>query len=71
MDLVENVKPEMVVKRNQNVSIKVDRMGLLVTALGKTLQDGRVGDCIKVQNLSSQRIIIAKVKEDGSVEPVF
>ncbi len=71
MDLVENVKPELVVKRNQNVIIKVDRMGLLVTALGKTLQDGRVGDCIKVQNLSSQRIIIAKVKEDGSVEPVF
>ncbi|OHB61573.1 MAG: flagella basal body P-ring formation protein FlgA [Planctomycetes bacterium GWF2_42_9] len=71
MNLVEDVKPQVILKRNQNVLIKIEKMGLVVTAIGKTLQDGCVGDCIKVQNLSSQRIIIVKVKQDGSVEPIF
>jgi flagella basal body P-ring formation protein FlgA len=69
--MVESVKQEVILKRNQSVLIKVEKMGLVVTAIGKTLQDGRVGEFIKVQNLSSQRIIIVKVKQDGSVEPVF
>jgi len=70
-DMVEEVKPQIVLKRNQNVLIKVDRFGLVVTAIGRTLQDGRAGEYIKVQNLSSQRVILVQVKEDGSVEPVF
>ncbi|OHB49454.1 MAG: flagella basal body P-ring formation protein FlgA [Planctomycetes bacterium GWF2_41_51] len=71
MGMAEPVKPEIILKRNQNVLIKVDRLGLLVTAMGKTLQEGRAGEYIKVQNLSSQRVILAIVNEDGSVEPVF
>lgn len=71
MDMVEPVKPQVILKRNQNVLIKIDRFGLLVTAIGKTMQEGRVGEYIKVQNLSSQRVILVKVQEDGSVEPVF
>ncbi|MHC4762939.1 MAG: flagellar basal body P-ring formation chaperone FlgA, partial [Planctomycetota bacterium] len=63
--------PHILLKRNQNVVIKVDRLGLLITAIGKTMQDGRVGEYIKVRNVDSQRIIMAKVSEDGSVEPVF
>ena len=69
--MVGPVKPKVLLKRNQNVVIKVDRLGLLITAIGKTMQDGRVGEYIKVQNADSQRIILAKVNEDGSVEPVF
>jgi len=71
MSMLEVVKPPVVLKRNQNVLIKVERLGMVVTAIGRTMQEGRAGDYIKVQNLSSQRVIIAKVKEDGSVEPVF
>ncbi len=70
-DMVGPVKPPILLKRNQTVLIKVDRLGLVVTAIGKALQDGRLGEYIKVQNVNSQRIIIAKVNEDGSVEPVF
>jgi flagella basal body P-ring formation protein FlgA len=71
LNMVENVKPDIILKRNQSVLIKVDRLGLLVTAIGRTMQDGSAGELIKVQNLSSQKIIICKVKEDGTVEPVF
>jgi flagella basal body P-ring formation protein FlgA len=70
-DMVGPVKPPILLKRNQTVLIKVDRLGLVVTAIGKALQDGRLGEYIKVQNVDSHRIIMAKVNEDGSVEPVF
>ena len=70
-NMVGPVKPHILLKRNQNIVIKIDRLGLLITAIGKTMQDGRVGEYIKVRNADSQRIIMAKVNEDGSVEPVF
>ena len=65
------IKPAVVVKRNSNVTIRLENLGLTVTAIGKAIQDGRVGDYIKVRNVDSQRIISAKVNEDGTVEPVL
>jgi flagella basal body P-ring formation protein FlgA len=70
-DMVGPVKPKILLKRNQNVVIKVDRLGLLITATGKTLQEGKVGEYIKVRNVDSHQIILAKVNEDGTVEPVL
>jgi len=69
--MVGPVKPKLLLKRNQNVIIKVDRLGLVITAIGKTMQDGRVGEYIKVRNVDSNRIILVRVNEDQSVEPVF
>ena len=63
-------EPQVVVKRNQNVVIRVVRPGFTITASGRTMQDGKTGDIIKVKNVDSQRIIIARVNEDGSVEPI-
>lgn len=65
------VKPAVVIKRNQNVVIRIERPLLVVTAIGKAMQDGRTGEYIKVRNLNSQRIILTKVNDDGTVEPVF
>ena len=70
-NMVGPVEPAVVVKRNQAVVIRVEKTGLLVTVIGKAKQQGRAGDYIKVQNVDSQRIILAKVNEDGTVEPVF
>jgi flagella basal body P-ring formation protein FlgA len=70
-DMVGPLQPPVILKRNQNVVIKIDRFGLLVTAAGKTVQEGKVGEYIKVRNVDSQRMILAKVNEDGTVEPVF
>ena len=64
-------KSSTVINRNQIVSIKIDRGGLQVSAAGKALQKGYAGEKIKVQNIDSNRIIVAKINEDGSVEPVF
>jgi flagella basal body P-ring formation protein FlgA len=64
-------QPPVVIERNQNVVIRIERAGLIVTAIGKSTQQGKVGDCIKVKNIDSQRLITAKVNKDGTVEPVF
>jgi flagella basal body P-ring formation protein FlgA len=61
----------VVVGRNQSVVIRLEKPGLLVTAVGKALEDGRAGGQIKVRNVDSQRIILARVNEDGTVEPVL
>ena len=59
-----------VVERNQNVLIRVERPGFVITANGKAMQDGKAGEYIKVRNADSQRIILARINADGSVEPV-
>ncbi len=68
---VRRRKPVVVVERNQAVMVRLERPGLLVTAMGKAMEDGAVGEYVKVRNLDSQRIILARVNEDGTVEPVL
>ena len=70
-NMVGPVKPVVIIKRHQNVIIRLEKPGLLVTAIGKAMQKACAGEYIKVQNMDSQRIILAKVNEDGTVEPVF
>ncbi len=69
--MVSRAKSAVLIRRNETVVIRVERPGLVVTAMGKTLEEGRAGEYIKIRNLDSQRIILAKVNEDATVEPVF
>jgi len=67
------VRREVVVRRNGHVAVVFERPGLSVTAVGKAMEDGRAGDCIKVrmQIKDSPRIIYAKVNDNGTVEPLM
>ncbi len=69
--MMGHLKPDVIVNRNQNVIIRMERPGLSVTAVGKAMQKGSVGEYVKVRNVDSQRLILARVNEDGTVEPVF
>ena len=69
--MIGPVESPVVIKRNQNVVIRVQKPGFLITAVGKAMQDGKVGEYIKVRNIDSQRIILGKVNQNGSVEPVI
>ncbi len=69
--MVGPTEPAIIVGRNKTVVIRVERPGLLVTAIGKAMQQARAGEYIKVRNVDSRRIILARVNEDGTVEPVF
>ncbi len=68
--MVGPVRAPIIVKRNQSVVIRIESPGFLITAAGTALLDGKAGENIKVRNTDSQRIIVAKVNDDGSVEPV-
>jgi len=70
-NMFEPLKSTIIVKRNQNVVIRIEKPGFLITAVGKTMQDGRAGEYIKVRNMDSKRIIMARISEDGSLEPVL
>ena len=61
---------EIVIRRNQPVVMQVRGPGFVVTAKGEALGPGRPGDFIKVRNVDSKRIVVAKVAFDGTVEPV-
>lgn len=68
-NMLKHLEAPVILKRNQNVIIRIERPGFLITAMGIAMQDGRAGDYIKVRNNDSQRIILARIKEDGTVEP--
>lgn len=69
--MISNPTPPVVLKRNQTVVIQINHPGFVASVTGKALQDGSLGEYIKVQNVDSQKIIMAKVIEDGTVKPVF
>ncbi len=62
---------EVVVHRNKSVVMSLVGPLFRITALGKALEDGRPGDLIKVQNVDSGRVVLARVAADGTVEPVL
>jgi flagella basal body P-ring formation protein FlgA len=61
---------DVLVHNNQPVAIRLSGSGFTLSALGTALQDGRVGEIVKVRNVDSQRIINARVTPDGNVEPI-
>jgi flagellar basal body P-ring formation protein FlgA len=69
--MIESSEPVAVIKRNQNVAIRIEQPGFVISASGKALEDGKVDELIKVRNVDSQRVIVAKIRKDLSVEPVF
>lgn len=70
-NMVGTLESPTVIARNQTVAIRVERPGLLITAVGKAMEDGKAGEFIKVRNVDSQRVILVKINADGSVEPAL
>lgn len=63
----------VLVKRKQQVFLKIDKGGLYISALGEALEDGKVGDYIRVRRGLNHdaRIVVGCVRADGTIEPVF
>ena len=68
---VARPKPRVLVQRNKTVRIKITGPGWQITTLGVALQKGRAGDAIRVRNVDSNKIIVAKVDTSGDVIPVM
>jgi flagella basal body P-ring formation protein FlgA len=70
-DMTSAAQLPILVRRNETVVIRIQRPGLLVTAVGVALQEARAGEYVRVRNADSSRVILGKVNEDGSVEPTL
>lgn len=70
-DMLRAAQMPVAVRRNESVMIRIEQPGLTVTALGVALQEGRIGEYVKVRNTDSSRVIVCKVNPDGSVEPML
>jgi flagella basal body P-ring formation protein FlgA len=70
-EMAGSAQSSVVIRRNETVVIRIQRPGFLVSAVGQALQEARAGEYIKVRNSDSRRIIMCKVSDDGTVEPVL
>ncbi len=59
------------VQRGQRVKLHLRHGALRIDATGRALQDGRVGDWIRVRNLSSRREVHGRLDVDGAVHVEF
>lgn len=70
-EMVAAMQSPVVIRRNDTVVMRIERPGLLVSAVGTALQEGRTGEYVKVRNADSNRVIVCKVNRDGTVEPMI
>lgn len=63
-----DVGPPALVDRNDLVVLVFDRRPLSITAEGRALGRGAVGDRIRVMNLSSRTTVIGFIRPDGQIE---
>src|SRR5690606_32545004 len=59
------------VRRGETVKIVASRDGIEASTDGEALSDGQVGELIRVRNISSDKVIDAKVIEPGVVSSTF
>ncbi len=69
--MLREPEPPMLVKRSDAVVIRINGECFSVMGMGIALENGRLGQSIRVKNKDSSRIITAKVAPDGAVEPNF
>jgi flagella basal body P-ring formation protein FlgA len=69
--MIGAARSAIVVRRNEVVQIRIERPGILITAMGTALQEAHAGECLKVRNADSRRTILCRVRDDGAVEPVL
>ncbi|WP_170336753.1 flagellar basal body P-ring formation chaperone FlgA [Ruegeria arenilitoris] len=63
-----DVGPPAIVDRNDLVTLVFGRATLSITAEGRALGRGAVGERIRVMNLSSRTTITGRIRPDGQIE---
>jgi flagella basal body P-ring formation protein FlgA len=70
---VGTAESAVIVKRRQQVLLKIDRGALYITASGESMDEGKVGDVIRVRRSEGpqERIVRGTILSDGTVEPLI
>lgn len=71
--LLEPKQSPVMIRRRDNVEVRFDNGVLFVSTHGEAMDEGRVGDTIRVRRgqRPDQRIIMGRVQADGTVKPVL
>lgn len=62
-----DVLPPRLVTRGSMVTMRIENSFMSITAQGRALQDGAVGETVRVMNLQSNRVIEGQVDSSGAV----
>jgi flagella basal body P-ring formation protein FlgA len=65
--LLDQVGPPALVDRNQVVELTFREGALTITAEGRSLGRGGVGDTVRVMNLASKKTVTGLIMDDGSI----
>jgi flagella basal body P-ring formation protein FlgA len=72
--MVQPKEAPILVKRQQQVVLRIDSDALLISAHGQAMEDGRVGDLVRVRRGSratnDERFVVGRVMQDGTVRPI-
>ncbi len=63
----DNIRPAILVKRNQMVTLRYVRGALEITTMGRALSQGSAGDVITVLNLQSKQTVQGVIDSAGWV----
>ena len=63
----DDVRRPIVITRGQTVTMEFDAPGVQLTAMGRAMSEGGVGDTVTVQNPASYRMVSAIVTAPGTV----
>ena len=63
----DDVRHPIVITKGQTVTMEFDAPGVQLTAMGRAMSEGGVGDTVTVQNPASYRMISAVVIAPGTV----
>ena len=72
-DWLQPSAPPILVERRQKVILKIDTGLMQITAYGEAMDEGAVGQVIRVKRGQRpyERIILGTVKPDGTIEPLL
>lgn len=67
----DQFKPEAILRKGQKVEIILEKGGLKIVAPGEALEEGGFGQRIRVLNVSSRQVVLARVENAGGVRVEF
>ncbi|TNE32275.1 flagellar basal body P-ring formation protein FlgA [bacterium] len=63
----DNTLPDISVKRGEDIVVIASTGTITVRGIGTAMQDGRVGDTIRVKRTDSKKILTGKINESGEL----
>lgn len=65
--LADHLAEQPLVSRGDTVTIMAGRASLMVTAPGRVREDGTEGELVRVKNMMSRKVLLARVRDDRTV----